>query len=31
MYKELRKAMMKRTRLLNKPRKFNCPENQLAY
>ena len=28
---ELRKAIMTRTRLLNKLRKFNCPENQLAY
>ena len=29
--KQLRKTIMTRTRLLNKPRKFNCPENQLAY
>ena len=31
MNKQLRKAIMTRTRLLNKLRKFNCPENQLAY
>ena len=31
MIKELRKAIMTRPRLLNKLRKFNCPENQLAY
>ena len=31
MNKKLRKAIMTRTRLLNKLRKFNCPENQLAY
>ena len=31
MNRELRKAIMTLTRLLNKPRKFNCPENQLAY
>ena len=29
--KQLRKAIMIRTRLLNKLRKFNCPEDQLAY
>ena len=28
---QLRKAIMTRTRLLNKLRKFNCPENQSAY
>ena len=31
MNKQLRKVIMTRTRLLNKLRKFNCPENQLAY
>ena len=31
MNKQVRKAIMTRTRLLNKLRKFNCPENQLAY
>ena len=31
MNKELRKAIMTRTRLLNTLKKFNCPENQLAY
>ena len=31
MNKQLRKAIITRTRLLNKLRKFNCPENQLAY
>ena len=31
MNKELRKAIMTRKHLLNKLRKFNCPENQLAY
>ena len=31
MNKQLRKEIMTRTRLLNKLRKFNCPENQLAY
>ena len=31
MKKELRKSIMTRTRLLNKLRKFNCPEKQLAY
>ena len=31
MNKELRKAIVTRTRLLNKLRNFNCPENQLAY
>ena len=31
MNKQLHKAIMTRTRLLNKLRKFNCPENQLAY
>ena len=31
MNKELRKAIMTRTRLFNKLRKFNCPENQLVY
>ena len=31
MNKQLRKAIMTQTRLLNKLRKFNCPENQLAY
>ena len=31
MNKQLRKAIMTRTRLLNKLRKFHCPENQLAY
>ena len=30
MNKELRKAIMTRTRLLNTLRKFNCQENQLA-
>ena len=29
--KELRKAIMTLTRLHNKLRKFDCPENQLAY
>ena len=29
--KQLRIAIMTRTRLLNKLRKFNCPENQLTY
>ena len=31
MIKELPKAIMTRPHLLNKLRKFNCPENQLAY
>ena len=31
MNKELHKAIMTRKLLLNKLRKFNCPENQLAY
>ena len=31
MNKELHKAIMTQTCLLNKLRKFNCPENQLAY
>ena len=31
MNKELREAIMTRTRLLNELRKFNCQENQLAY
>ena len=31
MNKQLRKTIMTRTRLLNKLRKFNCPENQLTY
>ena len=31
MNKQLRKTIVTRTRLLNKLRKFNCPENQLAY
>ena len=31
MNKELREAIITRTRLLNKLRKFNCQENQLAY
>ena len=31
MNKELRKAIVTRTRLLNKLRNFNCPENQFAY
>ena len=31
MNKQLRKAIMRRSCLLNKLRKFNCPENQLAY
>ena len=31
MNKQLRKAIMTRARLLNKIRKFNCPENQLTY
>ena len=31
MNKQLRKAIVTRTRLLNKLRKFNCPENQLTY
>ena len=31
MNKELRKAIMTRTRLFNKLRTFNCPENQLVY
>ena len=31
MNKELCKAIMTRTRLFNKLRKFNCPDNQLAY
>ena len=31
MNKQLRKAIMTRKCLLNKLRKFNCPENQLAY
>ena len=31
MDKELRKVIMTQTRLLNKLREFNCPENQLAY
>ena len=29
--KELRKAIMTRTHLLNKLKSFNCPENQLLY
>ena len=31
MNKQLRKAIMTRTRLLNQLRKFNSPESQLAY
>ena len=31
MNKKLGKAIMTRTRPLNKLRKFNCPENQLTY
>ena len=31
MKKEIRKAIMTRMRLLNKLRKFKCPENQLTY
>ena len=31
MNKDLRKAIMTRARLFNKLRKFNYPENQLAY
>ena len=31
MNKELHKAIMTKKLLLNKLRKFNCPENQLAY
>ena len=31
MNKELRKAIVTGTRLLNEPRKVNCLENQLAY
>ena len=31
MNKKLGKAIMTRARLLNKLRKFNCPENQLTY
>ena len=31
MNKEIRKAIMTRMRLLNKLRKFKCPENQLTY
>ena len=31
MNKELREAIMTRTRLLNKLRKINCPENWLIY